>query len=1750
MFSIARAVRYASIALALVSSHLLSVPSAEAVESSSAKFRNTRSGVNAGGGRKNSASFRHDGSAGGIGKSTATSAGFRARSGLQSGYHYPGRTGDLFASSVPTRTQMFLQWTSPGNDGHELSTPGAYLVRYSSIASESPAISDAKFNAATPVTPAAPAPARKGTRRTLTATGLLEGVTYYFAVKTAERDGTRSVLSAGATAQTTAPFGCLIVRNVHQVDGPHKTIQSAVDALPRRLPGHVCVIVRDGAVYPEQVTVQDFENDGSSITFVADPASGLTPTVRPPADSLAGFHIANASVNIYGLAVAAGAGPVSYGIYASSGHVRISSVSVSGASAIAVAGVSLSSWSVMDLSTVTVGDAHGVWLAGSTMTLVTRSSVTNDSAAARAVLLSDASANTLSGLFARNRGGAALQLSLAAGNAVLSSTFTADSAADAVLLTGSSSNTVADCSLRNDSTGAALRLESGSSGNLITGSFVSHAGETGTGAYLAPSADGNTIDLSVFYGAGALRLGSDGNVVIRSSITGAGSAEGLELGGAGNLVADSRLSHAAAGDAVLIPSGHGGVIRNSTVTASAAGAAVSATGGSSFTVTGSYLEGLWGLSLANSTGTAVRGSRLASVGPAGAGLRAAGGVFNLLVTSSVLSAEDSGAGLSLSGMNMGLIVVSSNTFLPGSQYGISAGTQAPGAELWFSSNTIVLTASNTRDTVGIHLDGLATGATVAFNTVVGREGGALPPDAVWSAVRVKSSRGVSLHHNRFSHPDLLAAGLLRLMELDDAEGTEARFNDFHASATVSAVLLRVAGGSRNTRLASNIFSSSFTAAGGSTATVVVDPSSLAGWSSDYNDYHSENSEPAFSWNGEAAQGLPAWVEASGGDAGSISVPPLWFDPSAGVEDFHPLSSGGRWDPGTASFVKDGPLSLTVDAGDPDEDYSLETAPNGVRVNQGSYGGTPEASRTGNFSYPGCAASFNVGAGQPYGTIAEGLSFLPASLSGHTCLVIRDNATYAEAVTVSGFETNGSSISIFTAAGKRATVAPAAPAAAAFRIANSSVNLFNLDVRPAAAVAYGIDVAGPFVKVSSVHVADPGGKVSQAGVRLGSSWDSLSHSTVTVGSAHGVRLASADWATVSYTSATSAAASFAALSLSAASSCTVTRSVFSNPLGNAVLVAGGGHNSLSLSSALSDSPGAALSLSGSSHNGLSRMVLSNPGGDALRLSGGAAGNLVELSTISSDGSYGLRVQDSSSNTVLSSYIQGPTAAYLTGSVGTALRGSVLAAAGATGAALRLAGASENLLLEGSALLARPDGLGLGLEAGNLGVVSLGSVTVSGPARGVELSAQAPGFTLAVDSLTFAALAPGATAIRFLGGTFVTTFTAVHFADPGIGTDVSAAALSLASRVTMRGSKGPVHGPEFEVDPNEVVDWPDIPPPSAVTLYWLGTSSAALRYGLVGADGYMVQASTRPDFPAGVVVSSTVFGQQDHLELAPLMPNTTYYLRSGALWSGATVYAKTVISTPTLAELVTGLAVDRVDLTTMTLSWFPLPLSPPDASSKTAEGYLLEASSEPDFSVVWSSSFTANPAVSSLTLDTLRGGVTYYLRLGTLNLAGAPNWTPVISTHMPVQLGAELSTHTLSLPGLTDMNATVLITTSVVVTNTGNVRETYWVRAATVTPDSPWRIDSVPGLDRFTLSMLVSGARPSPGSFGAEDRLADAEQSCTSLVFAFGGNCVRVPVGETRKLWFKLDTPVVTSTAEAQDIRIFVRAVRDPDPDPNR
>ncbi|MBI4375571.1 MAG: right-handed parallel beta-helix repeat-containing protein, partial [Elusimicrobia bacterium] len=296
----------------------------------------------------------------------------------------------------------------------------------------------------------------------------------------------------------------------------------------------------------------------------------------------------------------------------------------------------------------------------------------------------------------------------------------------------------------------------------------------------------------------------------------------------------------------------------------------------------------------------------------------------------------------------------------------------------------------------------------------------------------------------------------------------------------------------------------------------------SGMDSDYNDWFSSNTYNTIQWGDQTAQFSSGWL---GKDGNSISANPFWANPSAGIEDFHPMSttSNGRYNMATATFnLSDGLQSQTIDAGDPGEDVAidsglgLEPENNGDRANLGSYGLTAQASKSPDVAFAsvaGCGLTKNVKK-DPAGYIVDSssitgaLAVLPATLPDNACVVIRDTETYSEQVTVQNFAfTYGTNtlriMADPTFVSSAPVINPPTSSTAAFQIANSSVSIENLSIVSTNSLAYGIWSSSSHLSVSSLSLIG-GTPLWEAAIAI-SSFSRVDLASVTVYDATGLRL---------------------------------------------------------------------------------------------------------------------------------------------------------------------------------------------------------------------------------------------------------------------------------------------------------------------------------------------------------------------------------------------------------------------------------------------------------------------------------------------------------------------------------------------------------------------------------------------------------------------------------------------------------------------
>ncbi|MCR4296499.1 MAG: hypothetical protein NUW21_13260, partial [Elusimicrobia bacterium] len=280
---------------------------------------------------------------------------------------------------------------------------------------------------------------------------------------------------------------------------------------------------------------------------------------------------------------------------------------------------------------------------------------------------------------------------------------------------------------------------------------------------------------------------------------------------------------------------------------------------------------------------------------------------------------------------------------------------------------------------------------------------------------------------------------------------------------------------------------------------------------------------------------------------------------------------------------------------------------------------------------------------------------------------------------------------------------------------------------------------------------------------------------------------------------------------------------------------------------------------------------------------------------------------------------------------------------------------------------------------------------------------------------------------------------------------------------------------------------------------------------------------------------------------LLPNTTYFFRAAAVnWAGALSSYTALGSTATLAPppVALGESFLMVALASATANWAAFAASPPEASSASAQGYVLQASSTnfgaltPGGAVY--SSTTWNVLSSTLTLDVSPAHLCapHYFRAASLNWNGAPNFTVIGSTRAE-DYAVLVSTQDLDIGGV-DLDTEIVISTSLLVSNIG-CPVTYQIMVTTITPGSPWAVSTTSGTDAYTVQALFSSAQPASVSFADIDKLSDAAVSATPVKFAGNQSGADVPVTEDRLLWFKLGMPRFTSTANDQQIRVTVYAV---------
>jgi hypothetical protein len=124
--------------------------------------------------------------------------------------------------------------------------------------------------------------------------------------------------------------------------------------------------------------------------------------------------------------------------------------------------------------------------------------------------------------------------------------------------------------------------------------------------------------------------------------------------------------------------------------------------------------------------------------------------------------------------------------------------------------------------------------------------------------------------------------------------------------------------------------------------------------------------------------------------------------------------------------------------------------------------------------------------------------------------------------------------------------------------------------------------------------------------------------------------------------------------------------------------------------------------------------------------------------------------------------------------------------------------------------------------------------------------------------------------------------------------------------------------------------------------------------------------------------------------------------------------------------------------------------------------------------------------------------------------------------------------------------------IAVTNDGNIKETYSLKISSVTlydgGSSLWKsTDTTTGYNRFISYAIFHGTDVALGYFGTNDIVADENRSSTSERYTYENGSppykqtgVGVPVGEERRIWFRLDMPTSTTTGKKEKIKVTITA----------
>lgn len=200
---------------------------------------------------------------------------------------------------------------------------------------------------------------------------------------------------------------------------------------------------------------------------------------------------------------------------------------------------------------------------------------------------------------------------------------------------------------------------------------------------------------------------------------------------------------------------------------------------------------------------------------------------------------------------------------------------------------------------------------------------------------------------------------------------------------------------------------------------------------------------------------------------------------------------------------------------------------------------------------------------------------------------------------------------------------------------------------------------------------------------------------------------------------------------------------------------------------------------------------------------------------------------------------------------------------------------------------------------------------------------------------------------------------------------------------------------------------------------------------------------------------------------------------------------------------------------------------------------------------------NPGdVLRYTVTGLSYGQTYYFRIWTLDQAA--NWSDLGNPANGQALLRILSVYVVD-PSTYDYteaptNYSVVAASGVLVRNNGTVNETYFLRISTslTQPEfSVWSASTTPGNNTYALYAVFASTKPDAANYGdseGDDILTLTDISASTVNFTYGNKPGGTnippfdyqPLLSDTPLWFKLKTPLATSTTGQQVIPVVITA----------